>query len=299
MTLNSLKERKINTDLLSAALFSPKIIENSSAWIGHLPFAAWVIQEAQPKVFVELGTHYGHSYFAFCEAIGQSQLEAKCFAVDTWLGDEHSGKYAGTVYANVQAHNDEHYADFSTLLHMTFDDAVREFADKSIDLLHIDGLHTYDAVRHDFDTWLPKVKDGGIIMLHDICVHERNFGVWKLWEEIKAQYKTHIEFPHSFGLGVVQIDRNSDPTESALFPLDQEERVAIVMYFEALGMRQMERYELRALRKRVAMETECATNLEEELVRIKKEVRRLKGSISWRMTGPIRALGKCLERFTA
>ena len=39
----------------------------------------------------------------------------------------------------------------------------------AIDLLFIDGNHDYDAVRQDFALWAPKLKDGGVVCLHDAC----------------------------------------------------------------------------------------------------------------------------------
>lgn len=36
-----------------------------------------------------------------------------------------------------------------------------------IDFLFIDGDHRYEAVRQDIDSWLPHVRDGGIIAGHD------------------------------------------------------------------------------------------------------------------------------------
>src|SRR5712664_3964113 len=156
--------------LLDIAAFSPRPLQSPSAWLGHLPFAAWVIQEVSPKIFVELGTQYGHSYFSFCQSVVETGLSTKCYAVDTWQGDEHAGRYNDDVFARISEHQQKHYAEFSRLLRMTFDDAVSHFADESIELLHIDGLHTYDAVRHDFETWLPKLAPGAVVMFHDTKV---------------------------------------------------------------------------------------------------------------------------------
>jgi predicted O-methyltransferase YrrM len=38
-----------------------------------------------------------------------------------------------------------------------------------IELLFIDGDHSYDAVRRDAELWLPRVMDGGTVMFHDVA----------------------------------------------------------------------------------------------------------------------------------
>ena len=80
-------------NLITAASFVPNSLQSPDAWIGHLPFAGWVIQDISPEIFVELGTHSGNSYFSFCQSVVEAGISTKCYAVDTWRGDEHAGQY--------------------------------------------------------------------------------------------------------------------------------------------------------------------------------------------------------------
>ena len=179
-----------------------------SAWSAHLPFAADLISAIQPSLIVELGTHYGDSYFGFCQSVAENGLACLCYAVDHWRGEEHSGLYGEEVFEDVRRHNDLYYKSFSYLLRSSFDDAVHQFAGETIDLLHLDGLHTYDAVCHDLRTWLPKVKPGGIVLLHDIAVRHDDFGVWRLWDELAGEFAETFAFHHSWGLGVLRKPAN-------------------------------------------------------------------------------------------
>ena len=85
-------------NLIFAASYLPTSLPFPSAWLGHLPFAAWLIKETVPKLLVELGTHWGHSYFSFCQAVAEANISTKCYAVDTWKGDEHTGYYGEDVF---------------------------------------------------------------------------------------------------------------------------------------------------------------------------------------------------------
>ena len=184
--------------------FQPKRYRpgNLGTWSGHLPFANDLVWAFQPQVFVELGTHYGESYFGFCQAVKESGAATQCFSIDTWRGDEHAGFYGDEVYRDVDSYNQLEFASFSTLVRAAFDEARERFEPESIDILHIDGLHTYEAVKHDFETWFPNVRPGGVVLIHDIAVRHGNFEVWRLWEELSRQYP-NFEFHHCWGLGVI------------------------------------------------------------------------------------------------
>ncbi len=207
-----------------------------TAWAEHTPFAMFLIAATHSRVLVELGTFRGVSFCAFCQAVKSLQTETKCYAVDTWQGDAHAGALEDGVLAKLQAHHDPLYSDFSRLVPSTFDEALKNFAPHSIDLLHIDGLHTYEAVKHDYETWLPKMSGRGLVLFHDTNVREGDFGVWKLWSELKEKHP-NFEFLHGHGLGVLAVGKEIPTEIKFLFETDDAETKLIQTFFHQLGLR--------------------------------------------------------------
>lgn len=207
----------------------------ASDWFGHIPFGHWVVGAAKPRTIVELGTHDGVSYSAFCEAVVRNGFNTRCYAVDTWRDDNQAGPNGEAMYWDLRRFNDAHYNAFSELLRCTFDEALAYISDASVDLLHIDGRHSYEAVRQDFENWRPKLSDRAVVLFHDTNVRERNFGVWRLWEELRSRFPS-FEFLHGHGLGLLAVGSSTQPQIGALCSLADPERVsAIRQRFSLLG----------------------------------------------------------------
>lgn len=87
---------------------------------------------------------------------------------------------------------------------------VREILDNMpLDFLFIDGDHTYESVKKDFEMHSPLVRRGGIIAFHDIVEHPPETGceVHRFWREIKNSYH-HQEIVKDWnqgwaGIGVI------------------------------------------------------------------------------------------------
>lgn len=220
----------------SEYFWEPVRIARPGAWAGHLATAFWLVKVLRPRILVELGTHTGNSYAAFCQAISQLDLPSRAFAVDTWKGDDQAGLYDENVFQDLDTFNQNHFSRFSRLVRSTFDDARAHFADGSIDLLHIDGLHTYDAVKHDFETWITATSPSAVVVFHDINVRHDDFGVWRLWRELSEKYPS-FEFHHSEGLGILGLGPDQPPALTRLFELgrDSEAASAVRQLFAARG----------------------------------------------------------------
>ena len=219
-----------------------------SAWFGHIPFAHWVVGASRPNLLVELGTHNGVSYSAFCDAILENQLQTTAAAIDTWQGDAQAGFYDDTVFDDLKTFHDPRYGAFSSLIRARFDDALTRFDDGTIDLLHIDGAHSYAAVRHDFETWKPKLSERAIVLFHDTQVRRPGYGVWQLWEELCPIYPG-FEFLHASGLGVLGVGRHIPfPVAVLLGETDPSTIEVIRDRFATLGARWQREAEIRLLK---------------------------------------------------
>lgn len=279
----------------------PSRLVSPAPRLGHISFSFWLVQALLPRTFIELGVHSGNSYCAFLQAVQALGIDARCFGIDHWRDDEQAGFYGEEVYQELHAYHDPRYGSFSTLVRSTFDDAAPNFSDGSVDLLHLDGCHTYEGASRDFTTWLPKMSTRGVMLFHDTNVHERNFGVWRLWQEIALRYP-HFEFIHSHGLGVAYV--GSEPLRGPLqllFKAAEDVAAAhrVRAYFGRLSMSIAARFEVheaeaardkhreaynaeltKARAERVTA-TMVRARMQAQLAAVEQHLREIENSASW------------------
>ena len=117
-------------------------------WHGHRWFAYDLLRFRTPDLLVELGAHYGVSFFALLQAIKDAQLATVAVAVDTWEGDPHAGLYGPEVLERFEGVRSAAFSSVEVVVKQaTFAAALGDFDDESVDLIHIDGYHSYEAAK--------------------------------------------------------------------------------------------------------------------------------------------------------
>jgi glycosyltransferase involved in cell wall biosynthesis len=221
---------------LSLLTTSPWRLTDIASWHEHIPFAFWLVRQLKPLCFVELGVHKGDSYSAICQTVKDAGLQTRCFGIDTWQGEVHAGRYDDSIWHEYSAYHRQHFAGFSNLIRSTFDDALQYFPGGDVDLIHIDGRHFYQDVKHDFESWLPKLSPRAAVLLHDINVREREFGVWKYWEELRGQYPGRtFSFVHGHGLGLLFPGEQPPALGTYLGELGESDTHYVRAAFAAMG----------------------------------------------------------------
>lgn len=169
------------------------LLRFDSAWKGHGLFAMSLVETFKPSIIVDLGVDYGFSTFCFAyPKIGN------VYGIDWFKGDNHAGHRdtlndVDTLYQDVIKLYGVSNIEF---IKSDFADAAKTW-DKNIDILHIDGFHSYDAVRSDYENWIGFCKEESIILFHDVESFPETVGVF--FNELNGYKLIHAG---SAGLGI-------------------------------------------------------------------------------------------------
>jgi hypothetical protein len=143
-----------------------------------------------PEKYVEIGAWKGKSVCYAAVEIINSGKNITLDSVDTWEGSpgepvlmNDKSVVEGTLYDEFIT-NIEPVKHIVTPVRMSSVEAAKQYADKSLFFVFIDGSHLYEAVKEDILAWLPKVKSGGFIGGHDIDQPEEFNGVRKAVDEL-------------------------------------------------------------------------------------------------------------------
>jgi predicted O-methyltransferase YrrM len=164
------------------------------------------VGELQPKNLMEIGTAKGGTLFLFCQT---SDPMAQVISVDL-PGGKFGGGYSNAkrkFYKSLAKPNQQiilirkNAHESSTL-----NEVKIVLAGKALDFLFIDGDHTYEGVKKDFEMYSPLVRKGGAIAFHDIAKHPSTSQceVNRFWNEIKNSHKFR-EFVNDWNQGIYGI----------------------------------------------------------------------------------------------
>jgi predicted O-methyltransferase YrrM len=172
---------------------------NMSAWQVRSEFESIVrlVQEAKPSHIMEIGTAKGATLLSWCRIASKQVI-----SVDLEHGI-HGGGYPAVkqhLYSEF-THGREGvrldlFQENSQIL-ATRQKVQAVLGTANLDVLFIDGDHSYEGVKKDFELWSPLVRPGGIVLFHDILPHTKvaHCEVDRLWNELKPHYR-HVEFIH-------------------------------------------------------------------------------------------------------
>ncbi len=135
-------------------------------------------------IAVEIGSYIGASSLLIAKGLNDNSI---LYCIDTWQNDAMTEGNWDSY--KVFLENTKSVKNKITTIRKTSVEAGNNF-NKMIDFIFIDGDHSYEGVKKDVDIWFPKLKSGGIVVMHDIGWAE---GVNKVIQEDIQPYLTNFD----------------------------------------------------------------------------------------------------------
>jgi predicted O-methyltransferase YrrM len=140
------------------------------SWFNYSVFYDF-ISEQEFDTFVELGVWKGESISYLASKVKFKNPSANIYAIDIFEDWDKNPRVAATVPNIRNIFNNtlrkSKVQDIITTIKSKSWEAAAAFEDGTVDFVFIDADHSYESVCKDIDSWLPKIKVGGIISGHD------------------------------------------------------------------------------------------------------------------------------------
>jgi len=160
------------------------------------------IEKISPSTILEIGTSNGGTLYIWARYIKSCR---RIISIDLPEGYPHTKIKFLKLFDKAK---EFHFVRGNSHSQKTVDIFTQVLGQDKIDLLYIDGDHSYDGIKQDFKNYGQFVARGGIIAFHDIMPH-RNYGVDQFWNEVKHQYSSKeivaSMSQQGYGIGVLYV----------------------------------------------------------------------------------------------
>ncbi len=166
------------------------------------------ISEVGPTVFVEIGSRRGGSLYVLSQFCSKG---ATIISVDLpgakWGNKDSEISLKNTIKILKSEGFDSHLIIGDSHHEGTKSQIKKILQNRKIDFLFLDGDHTYDGVKQDWDMYSSLVSN--CVGFHDIFTpgNTQGVNVSKLWAEVKKEYR-HKEFISKYGIGILFKDKD-------------------------------------------------------------------------------------------
>lgn len=170
-----------------------------------------ILRELKPVKILEIGSLYGGTLWHWMTTFpGSTVVSIDKTAVDVPQHPQEKTAACRALWPEWAIENDcdlldiDAYSDDLDVIELV----KREYA--PFDFIFIDGGHKYQAVEHDFTTFYPLLRKGGVMALHDCAVgdNDPDIDVGRFWRELAAEWPGNTQLinttPGLWGIGVIR-----------------------------------------------------------------------------------------------
>lgn len=175
------------------------------------------VKDKNLNCILEIGTASGGSLFLLSKLLSKNGTIISIDLPEGLFGGGYPSYKPGFYKSFVEGDQKMHLLRGDSHANETYNSLKELLGDVKVDLLFIDGDHSYEGVKRDFNIYREIVAEGGIIMLHDVAPHKKDSlcKVNLFWEELKPEFEGATEFIENWnqnwaGIGVVYNSRKNN-----------------------------------------------------------------------------------------
>jgi len=146
----------------------------------------------------------------------------KLYAIDphttTNWNDSRLAETFGIMQDNIHSCGLDEYIE---IIRTTSDEALKEW-NLPIDMLFIDGDHSYEGVRHDWESFSPFLTEFGVTIFHDTIwdlipvspdhpLHRPDMGAPRFVDDLRNEGYPVLTIDKDFGVSIVQRAKSGIP----------------------------------------------------------------------------------------